>query len=134
MVFYYYITVNIMVYLGIDYGLKRVGLALAEGTLASPLEVLKNDNKLCEKVAKRCSQLGVEKVVIGLPEGKIALKVRNFAHQLERQLALPIDFEPETLTTQEAIAKMIESGKSRKSRQQDKDSWAAALILQNYLE
>jgi putative Holliday junction resolvase len=123
-----------MILLGIDYGQARVGLALAEGPLAQPIAVFKNKPGLVEKVAALCRHQKVEKVIIGLPEGHLVSKIKEFGKKLKELVSLPVKFEPETLTTQEAIAKMIAAGKKRQARQQFKDSFAAALILQQYLD
>jgi putative Holliday junction resolvase len=76
----------------------------------------------------------VKKLIIGLPEGKLEKEIREFALKLSQLTSLPVDFEPETLTTEEALAKMIEAGKGKKARREKKDAFAAALILQNYLD
>lgn len=119
--------------LGIDYGLKRVGLALADNSLAQPFEVIDNDSRLVEKVAKICQTNQIEKIIIGLPEGKVAKRVRKFAQELTRVANFPVVFQDETLTSQEAIAKMIQAGKGRDTRKKIQDAIAAAIILQSYL-
>ncbi len=47
---------------------------------------------------------------------------------------LPVFYEDESLTSKEALVKMIESGMKKKARQEKEDQIAAALILQNYLD
>ena len=124
-----------MILLGIDYGQAKMGLALAEDFLAQPYGVLANNKNLLAKIGKICHQQAVKKIVVGLPEGtKVKTEVKSFARRLRGVLRLPVEFHPETLTTQEAIAKMIAAGKRRKKRRQQEDAFAAALILQDYLE
>jgi len=120
--------------LGIDYGLKKIGLALTEGNLAEPLSVISNRSSVVSKISGVCQKYGIEKIVIGMPEGKIATKVREFGKKLSQSTKLPVVFQDETLTSQEAIAKMIEAGRGRKYRQTKSDAFAAALILQSYLD
>jgi len=122
-----------MRFLGIDYGLKKIGLALADDGMAQPFRVIKNDARLVEKLTKICQANQIEKIIIGLPEGKIAKKVRTLAQKVSGVANLPVDFQDETLTSKEAIAKMIQAGKRRKARQQILDAAAAAIILQDYL-
>lgn len=123
-----------MAILGIDFGLRRVGLAIGTDNLVQPMGVVQNSLGLIKQLMMICQKNKIERVVIGLPEGKIAEKVRKFAHQLKSAINLPVDFQDESLTTQEALSKMIEVGKKRKIRQEKQDSFAAALILEAYLE
>jgi len=120
--------------LGIDYGLAKVGLALADENLAQPLKVVKNSPRLIEKITRFCQTEGVEKIVIGLPEGKISGAVRKFAADLALATNLPIIFWDETLTSREAVAKMVAAGKRQKARREEEDAVAAAIILQNFID
>lgn len=123
-----------MAVLGIDYGLSRIGLALAENNFVRPLGVVKNSSSLMKQLAVICQENQIKKIVIGLPEGKVALKAKQFAYQLRLILNLPVVFQDESLTTQEAIGKMITVGIKRKARQKKQDAFAAALILEAFLE
>jgi putative Holliday junction resolvase len=120
--------------LGIDYGLAKVGLALADDGLAQVFGVVKNNDSLIKKISEVCQANEIEKIVIGLPEGKVAQKAKKFGQELISALNLPLDFQDETLTSQEATAKMIEAGKKKKYRQTKSDAFAAAIILQTYLD
>lgn len=120
--------------LGIDFGLKKLGLAIAEESLAQPLGVIRPPPAALEEIAKICTANRIEKIVIGLPEGEIVDKVKIFAKKLSARTNLPLDFQDETLTTQEVVVKMRESGRSRKLRRLMEDAFAATLILQNYLD
>ena len=119
--------------LGIDYGEARIGLALATTPLAEPLEVVEN-----KKAIARISQIVLEQqiglIVIGLSESKTAQRTMAFASQLEKQLSCPIVFFDETLSTQEMMQKLISSGSKRKKRRQATDHFAAATILQDYMD
>lgn len=120
--------------LAIDFGLKKIGLAFSEGKLAEPLAVVKNQASAVETIAKICREHQIKKIVIGLPEGKTAEQIRPFAQSLSRSTRLPVAYHDETLTTREAIAKMVEAGRGRRYRQDKEDAFAAALILQSYLD
>lgn len=120
--------------LGIDFGLRKVGLAMSKGILVEPFGVIRNSDKLVDKIVEICQKEKIEKIIIGLPEGEIAMKVKAFAQKLLGKINLPVVFQDETLTTSQAVVKMIEGGKSKKARKEKEDAFAAACILQEYLE
>jgi putative Holliday junction resolvase len=120
--------------LGIDFGLKKVGLALAEDKLPQPFRVIKNDRSLPQKINRICQDSQAEKIIIGLSEGKIASRIRGFAKKVGKITGLPVEFQDESLTSKEAVAKMVESGKKKKDRREKEDAFAAAIILQDYLD
>jgi len=120
--------------LGIDFGLKKVGLAIVEEELPQPIGVVKNDFHLIAKISRICQNNQIEKIIIGLSEGKIASRIKGFARKVEEITDLPVEFQDESLTSKEAIAKMIEAGKKRKDRREKEDAFAAAIILQEYLK
>lgn len=119
--------------LGIDYGQKRFGLAITEGEIARPLKVEARNKNLESRIQEICEKENVEKIVIGLPEGRLANEIKDFGQQLESITNIPVEFFDETLTTQDAIKKMIEAGTSKKKRKNFQDAVSAALILQAYL-
>ncbi len=120
--------------LGIDFGLKKIGLAISEGELAEPLEVIQKTPETTGRLTDLCKKQGVEKIVIGLPDSGIVEEVKRFGRSLSKKTNLPVVYQPETLTSKDALSKMIASGRSRKFRRQHEDAIAAALILQSYLE
>jgi len=122
--------------LGIDYGLKKVGLAIATGSLADPLLVLRySDIRILEKeIAKICEKERIEKIVVGISEGQMAKKTKEFIKDLENQISIPIVKFDETLSTQDAQRLSIESGMRRSKRKEMEDAIAAAVMLQNYLD
>ena len=119
--------------LGIDFGEKKLGLALSEGELARPLGVLNQEN-FESKIPKICHDHEVGKIVIGLSEGAMAEETKAFGQIVGEVTNLPVAYWEETLTSQEALRKMIEAGKSRTKRQREEHAIAAALILQAYLD
>lgn len=120
--------------LGIDFGLKKVGLALAEDGLPQPFGVVKNDSRLLKKINNICQTNQIKKIVIGMSEGKMAGRIKGFSKKVEEVTGLPVEFQDESLTSKEAIAKMIEAGKKKKDRREKEDAFAAAIILQDYLK
>ena len=116
--------------LGIDFGEKKIGLAMAESGLVEPLGVVKK----LKAISRICQEQGIEKIIIGLSEGKMAKKTRQFGEQLANLTGLPIKYQDETLTSEEAKRIMVKIGKPKKKRQRQIDAIAAALILESYLE
>jgi len=130
--------------LGIDYGHKRLGLALSdEGeTLASPLPVYqRRDTKEDHAfLAQLVEEKEVGQIVVGLPRnmdgslGEMVQKVLAFVDALKEKTHLTVDTFDERLSSAEAERVLIQADLSRKRRKTLKDSLAAVLILQGYLE
>lgn len=123
-----------MKYLGVDFGTKRVGLAISEGNLATPWRVIKvrGLSDLVEKIPQIVRVENFEKIVVGLPEGSTGEKAQKFIRLLLEK-GLDVTSADETLTSKKALKVMIEAGYGRQKRKSD-DAIAAALILQNYLD
>lgn len=123
-----------MKYLGVDWGLKRVGLAISEGSLAAPLVTLMiaglKDG--VEKVVQIVKKEGIDVVIVGLPEGEMGKNVLRASNEFKKQ-GLILKFVDETLSTHEAKRAMLEIGMSKKDRQDD-NKVAASIILQNFLD
>ncbi|MBN1263604.1 MAG: Holliday junction resolvase RuvX [Candidatus Pacebacteria bacterium] len=122
-----------MIFLGVDYGRVKIGLALGNELAVWPVAVWKNKEGFFRRIKVFCLENQVEKIIVGLPEGELEREIRNFGQQLGQLTGLAVIYEAETLTTQEAIAKMIQVGKKKKFRQKKEDAFAAAMILENYL-
>lgn len=122
-----------MRYLGIDYGLKKIGLAISEGEVASPLKIVEVGSlkDALVKIEKVIDEENIDKVIIGMPEGKSAGKVRGFVNKLGKNIS--VEVADETLTSKNASKLMIALGVGKKNRRFE-DAYSAALILQNYLE
>lgn len=122
--------------LGIDYGTKKIGLALSdEGQkLAFPKTVQPNVWKyIRDAVRDFILEENVSEIVIGLPVGlngqetELSREVRMFAEKLKEDFSLPIHFENEVYTSAQ-----IKTEESAPAHQIDASS--AALILQTFLE
>lgn len=124
-----------MVFLGIDYGDKNIGLAISEGSIARPLAILKNNqDKIYLNLEKICQENRVDKIVIGLPDGRMKIKIKRFAKKLEKFVKKPVVLHDETLSTKEAYIKMKEAGKKLEFVKKKDHLFAAGIILQSYLE
>lgn len=122
--------------LGIDYGRRKIGLATATSMLAEAYRVVRVESidEAINKVEKVAKIEQVEKVVVGVSEGKMGKESEDFAEKLGEKLNIPVETFNETLTSQEAIIKSIEAGIKRSKRTKLEDAYAAALMLQNYLD
>jgi putative Holliday junction resolvase len=131
----------VMRYLGIDYGLKRTGLAVCDRdeTITSPLAVINTDKQIIDKIIDIIRKYEVESVVIGLPinmdgsAGEQAAIVKAFAKQLEEAITIPIHFQDERLSSYSASEKLAPAELSRKKKKQKLDAVAAAEILDDFL-
>jgi putative holliday junction resolvase len=125
-----------MKYLAIDYGLKHLGLAISDGYLAEPYGQFTNETveKTIAKIVKTCSDLRIEKVILGISENTMARLTQNFAMILQKSLDCEVIFFDETLSTQEAGQILLKAKAKKKKRQEKKHAVAAAVILQNYLD
>lgn len=120
-------------YLGIDYGLSHIGLAVSEHTLATPLHSISNDVSLYDRLDTIIKEQGITHIVCGLPEGQLAPIISKFADHLRDQTGITVILHEETLSTKEAQFKLVQAGAS-KSKRRDDHAYAACLILEDYLE
>ena len=130
-------------YLAIDYGTKRIGLAYNVLSLVEPLMVVDNqitdDNPIASEqslstIGQICQDRKIEQIVLGLSEAEMAFKIKVFAKLLEEKINLPVVLMDETLSSYEVGRRMKEAGFPLKKRQGPIDHFAAALILEDFLE
>lgn len=122
--------------LGIDFGKRKIGLAYSEGFLPSPLSTIevKTQKQVISEIQATCERLSIEKIIIGVSGGTLDHKTRIFGKILSSQANIPVAFVDETLTSKDAIKKMIEGKTTQKKRKVMEDAVAATLILNIYLE
>jgi len=124
-----------MKYLGIDYGSKRVGLAISDedGKIAFPRAVVPNDEKLIPFVARMIEEEKVAKVVVGDTrsssgiENPITKKVEAFAAALKERGGIPVELVSEIFSS-------VEAGRYSEKSTDHNDASAAAIILQRFLD
>jgi len=122
--------------LGIDYGRRKIGLAISEGVLSQPWKVLRVNNfeDAVEKVLQVLQVLQVEKVIVGISEGEMGEESKKFAKVISHKLSVVIDTFDETLSTYHAQRLSMEAGIGRKKRRKMEDAYAATVMLQNCLD
>lgn len=123
-----------MKYLGIDFGLRRIGLATSEGEIATAWKVVevKNLKQGVEKIAAIIKSENFKKIVVGMPEGKIGETVRGFINGLKRN-GIEAETSDETLSSKNATSLMVDLNIPKEKRKIN-DSFSAMLILQEYLD
>ncbi|MFC1625860.1 RuvX/YqgF family protein [Patescibacteria group bacterium] len=116
--------------LAIDYGRRKVGLAISEDGLVKPLSVIRYTDieVLKKKLEKTVSENKIDKIIVGVSEGFMANESEEFA---KNSGAITFD---ETLSTYDAQILSREAGIKRKKRKKLEDAYAAAVILRNYLD
>jgi putative Holliday junction resolvase len=130
--------------LGLDVGEKRIGVALSdpEGIIAVALTVIesRSEDAAIDQIITLAHEHEVERIVVGLPRsldgslGPQAQKVRAFAGSLEGRTDLPVVTWDERFSTTAAERMLVEAGTKRGKRKKHRDSVAAALILEGYLD
>jgi putative Holliday junction resolvase len=127
------------VLIGIDYGGKRIGVAVSDsGVLASPHSVIANEGDVIGRLDALGRELAADLYVVGLPRRARSsdgeARYRRFAEELRQRTCKPVVLWDETLTSVEAEARLRESGRKRSRSKDDLDKYAAAVMLQSYLD
>ena len=126
--------------IGLDLGLRRIGVALSDGETVASQDTIKywNRDEAIQAILKICREEQAEKIILGLPKslsGESEDMVRSFALELNKMIPLPIEFVDETLTSKEAeriLADLKIDIRSEKYKQEI-DRISAKLILEQYL-
>ncbi len=131
--------------MGLDYGSKRVGVALSDpsGTIAQPHAVITagTDEEVLARIASIVDEFQVDEMIVGLPlklsgsEGESARRVLQFVEALKSRFPdKKVRTWDERMTTQLAEREMIRDNVRRRKRREVIDKIAAAIILQSYLD
>ena len=132
---------------GIDFGRKRIGIAISDGLTAYPIETMERRSLKydLEAIRARLAERDASLIVVGLPlnmdgtEGPSARAARAFGEQLGLATGLPVQMFDERLTSIEADERLREAWASRRSKgtarkKAARDAVAAAVILEGWLE
>jgi putative holliday junction resolvase len=137
-----------MRFLGIDYGEKRIGIAISDegGRIAFPHTTILNNDSLIEEVGLIVEQYGVEKIIIGdskdyeMKNNRIMDDIKDFVEDLKEKLNIETDFHPEFMTSTQASKTHFkltkEDGRNIGEKQKVKqiDAQAAAIMLQSFID
>lgn len=129
--------------MGIDYGDKRIGIALTDALciISSPFEVYQNvgEEDALNHLNDIIKQYDVDDIAMGLPlnmdgtEGERAVIHRCFGEKLEKLSGVKVNYIDERLTSAEAEDILIASGVRREKRKELIDKISAQIILQTYI-
>ena len=130
--------------LAIDYGSKRIGIAVSDELkiIAQPLEYIPAEpfEGFLKRLKELLQQSEMELILVGMPRnmdgtyGPAALKTRDFVEALKSAFSVPIKTWDERLTTAQANRLLIAGGVRREKRKEKVDKTAAAILLQSYLD
>ncbi len=129
--------------LGIDFGEKRVGIAISDkkGIIAEPLSVIqrKSDEKVLETISKICTDKQVKQIVIGIPlsaNEQVQNRYKSFSQKIETVTGIKPNFWDETFSTKQAqnMVAFLEPGDKKRRTKTHRDNVAAAVILQEFLD
>ncbi len=132
-------------FMGIDYGERRVGLAISDplGMIAGPVGFIQRragKRPPFAKVIDRAKELEARGFVIGLPldgegeESEWTAEVRAFGAELAKRTGMEVIMIDERFSTATALRAIKEMGESTRGRKGDVDSLAATVLLQNALD
>lgn len=130
--------------MGLDYGEKRIGVAVSDelGITAQGITVIKRSNleKDILELQELITKYEVEEIIVGIPKnmdgtlGKMAEEVKKFVNELKDFTSVPVKLQDERLTSKAAERTLLEGDVSRKRRKEVIDKLAAVYLLQGYLD
>jgi putative Holliday junction resolvase len=115
--------------LAIDFGTKRIGLAIAVNNIISPIAPIKNDSNLFNNINQVIKSHQIGKIYVGICEGKFAEITQKFVEKLKNMVELEIELVEEAVSTIEAEEIYKDNKKSKKKYKSLIDSISAAVIL-----
>jgi len=132
-------------YVAIDFGTKRVGLAISDldKEIAFPRDFLgyKDIPDLIKQIKVFCDEEQIIKVIIGLPIemdgtlGDMVIKTQKFGDKLKKAIEpISVEYLDERLTTKQSIRKLQEQGIKAKDQKGQRDMISAQIILEEYLK
>lgn len=127
--------------IGIDYGTRRIGIAMADTGvgMAFARPQLDGGADAHTRIARICADERVDHIVVGLPLGMdgqetdTTRRVRTFVDALATTTGLPVDFMDERLSSAEASQRLHEAGINTRKQKKLLDSVAAQIILESWL-
>ena len=130
--------------LGVDFGERRIGLAISdpEGRWALPLATIerRDDRSAIERIAELARREAAERLVVGEPlrldgtRGEAAERAHAFAEKLARATGLPCSFVDEALTSHQASERLRQAGVDPRKHPERIDQVAAQILLQEALD
>lgn len=131
-----------MHFLGIDFGLKKIGTAVGaeESQIAFPRKVLKRDQSLFDALDVLIEKDQISQIIVGMPYkrdgsvGDIYDHLMVFVAELEERYSLPITLYDERYTTKLAEYRLQRGGMKAKDQKEVVDAISAQIILQEWMD
>lgn len=131
--------------LGIDYGSRRIGIALSDPLqiIAQSLETIENNKMFFERLKEIIQKEQVELIVVGMPfnlkgeKAQKAQEVEKFIAHLKKEVEIEVFTWDERFTSSLAQTSLVQMGTKKKQRREEKgriDAMAAAIMLQGFLD
>lgn len=120
--------------LGLDYGRRSIGVAIACGPLSEPFGKISTSSSL-QTLQQIVTQNKIDLVIVGVPEGPIKEETQKFVEKISNLPSfkkIKVQTADETLSSQDAIKSLLHTSKTRRRRLEH--SVAAAIILQSWLD
>lgn len=137
-------SVNESRVMALDFGMKRIGIALSDSLklFAYPHTTLPNDDKFYESLKSIINEKMISEIVLGIPteikasKTSVVKDVEKFKTELEKKFSLKVILWDESYTSSIAQQKILESVNKKQKRQNKGllDMYSAAVILQEYLD
>jgi len=119
--------------LAIDYGSKRIGLAIAIEGIIEPIPGIKNNADVFKNIKSVIADYKIEKIFVGISEGEFARITKKFVEDLKNVLPLPIETVEEAVSTIEADQIYLTNRNKKKDYKKNIDSVAAAVVLRRVI-
>jgi len=128
---------NSQKFLGLDFGEKKIGLAIAdtETKIATPFKIIANDDAIFKQLREICEQEKIARIIVGVPLGLQGIKSKQygevlcFINKLEKEIKIEVEQQDENLSSRYAKNLLKET----RAKKLD-DAVAAMIILQSYLD
>jgi putative Holliday junction resolvase len=130
--------------LGIDYGEKRIGLAISDplGIIAQalPTFIVTDNRDVLSEIKKLIKGYEISAIVLGLPKnmdgtlGEVGKKVMEFGKELSQKTNIKVEFWDERLSSVESLKILRDEKRKIKHKKDLVDKISASLILQGYLD
>ncbi|MGL4676203.1 MAG: Holliday junction resolvase RuvX [Brevinema sp.] len=125
--------------LGIDYGTKKIGLALTDSLriIASPHSTQANNEQFWGFLKELITHQDIDGFVVGIPshqeKNSFEPHVLGFIRKLQKHFSLPIYLQDESLSSKDSRTFLLSTGKRGKKLKQSLDQYAAQMILSEFL-
>lgn len=115
--------------LGIDFGTKRIGLAISINNIVWPLKTIINNDHVFQNIIEVIDENNIEKIYVGMCQGEMVHNITKFIDNLKNMIKLPVETVEEAVSTIEAERIYIKNKNKKKEYKQKIDALAAAVIL-----